>query len=57
MILKRIKNGEYIKKNEYSKLVKHRNAVLLFMSPNDLKQIEENYKNLYIKQFDKENDK
>lgn len=57
MILKRIKKGEHLEKKDCNKLTKHRNSVLLFMSPNDLKQLEEEYKNLYIKQFDKENNK
>lgn len=52
MILKKINKGEHIENNEVNKLIKYNNAVLLFMSPNDLSEFEnkyiEEYKNIGV---------
>lgn len=53
IIINGLKQGEYLKKEEIKKLVKHNNSVLLFMSPNDLKIIEEKYITEYKNKFDK----
>lgn len=53
IIISKLKNGEYLSKNNINILTKYNNAVLLFMSPNDLKELEENYKKEYISKFDK----
>ena len=57
IIIENIKRGESLKKEEYHKLLKHHNAVLLFMSPNDLSDIETKYAELYKAEFDKKNKK
>ena len=57
IIISNLKKGEYLEKNNIKKLIKHNNSVLLFMSPNDLKSIEENYKTEYNKAFDKHQNK
>ena len=43
LIVKNLKNGEHLKKEEYKKLTKYKNAVILFMSPNDLTELEQKY--------------
>ena len=43
LIIKNLNNGEYLKKEEIKKLLKHKNSVLLFMSPNDLTNLEIKY--------------
>ena len=43
LIIKNLKNGEHLKKEEYKKLTKYKNAVILFMSPNDLTELEQKY--------------
>ena len=48
-ILKKIKNSEKLIGEEIKKLLKYENAVLLFMSPNDLSELENNYIELYKK--------
>ena len=48
-ILKNITNSEKLSKKDINKLLKHENAVLLFMSPNDLSELENNYIELYKK--------
>ena len=53
IIIKNLKKGEHINKQEYKKLLKHHDSVLLFMSPNDLSELEENYKKAYKEKFDK----
>ena len=53
IIISKLKNGEYLSKDNINILTKYNNAVLLFMSPNDLKELEENYKKEYISKFDK----
>ena len=50
IIIEYLKKGEYLNKE---KLLKHHNSVLLFMSPNDIRNIEEEYKKEYICKFDK----
>jgi len=47
LIIKELTNGEQYKKIE--ELLKYHNSVLLFMSPNDLKEIENKYIELYNK--------
>lgn len=46
LIIKNLKKGEHLKKEEYKKLLKYKNAILLFMSPNDLTKLENKIKNL-----------
>ena len=53
IIIKNLKKGEHINKQEYKKLLKHHDSVLIFMSPNDLSELEENYKKTYKEKFDK----
>ena len=53
LIIRNLKTGKYLEKNNIKSLIKHNNSVLLFMSPNDLKTLENNYKKEYLKQFDK----
>ncbi len=43
MIIKQLKNSESIKITESDKLLKWDNTVLLFMSPNDISEIEKDY--------------
>ena len=50
LIINNLKNGEHLEKNNIKNLLKHHNSVLLFMSPNDLKDLEDNYKEQYKKQ-------
>ena len=45
-LIKNIKNAEKINIDEPEKLVNHENSVILFMSPNDISQLEEGYKKL-----------
>lgn len=45
--------GEHLKKEEIEKLKKHHNSVLIFMSPNDLTELEKIYIEEYRKEFDK----
>ena len=51
LIIDNLKNGEFLKKEEISKLLEYHNSILLFMSPNDLTNLEkqyiEKYKNLF----------
>lgn len=49
LIIKKIKKGEKLEKTEYKKLLKHKNSVILFMSPNDLTELEQKYMNEYRK--------
>lgn len=49
-IIKEIKGAESIKIDEADKLLKHKNAVLLFMSANDISELE----NSYIKALNEE---
>lgn len=51
IIIDNITNGEHIKKEEISKLLKYHNSVLLFMSPNDLT----NFETKYIEEYSKQN--
>jgi hypothetical protein len=50
LIIKKLKKGE---KFNIEKLTKHKKSVILFMSPNDIRNIEEEYKKLYKQKFDK----
>ena len=43
LIIDNLKNGEHLKKEEITKLLKYHNSVLLFMSPNDLTNLENSY--------------
>ncbi len=52
LIIKNLNNGEHLKKEEINKLLKHHNSVLLFMSPNDLTNLER----LYIEEYKKQNE-
>lgn len=49
LIIKNLNNGEHLKKEEIKKIIKHKNSVLLFMSPNDLTDLE----NKYIEEYKK----
>lgn len=49
LIINELKNGEHLNKEEIAKLLKHHNSVLLFMSPNDLTEFENTYKEKYKK--------
>ena len=51
LIIKKLKNGKYLKNIE--QLLIYNNSVLLFMSPNDLKELEKKYINEYKNKFDK----
>lgn len=51
LIIKKLKRGERL--DSIEKLLSHNDSVLLFMSPNDLKELEEEYKNKYMTKFDK----
>ena len=51
LIIKNLKNGEHLKKEEINKLLKYHNSVLLFMSPNDLTNLENKYISKYKKEF------
>jgi len=53
IIINKLKKGEYLEKDNIEKLLRHHNSVLLFMSPNDIRNIEEDYKNKYKNKFDK----
>ena len=57
IIIKRLNKGEKLEKKDYKKLIKHHDSVLLFMSPNDLSELENNYIKEYKNTFDKENKK
>lgn len=52
LIIKNLKNGEHLKKEQISKLLKHHNSVLLFMSPNDLMDLQKEY----IKKYKNQNE-
>ena len=52
LIIDKLKNGEHIKKEEINKLLKHHNSVLLFMSPNDLTNLE----SIYIEKYKNQNE-
>ncbi len=45
-LIKKVKNSESINIDEAEKLVKHKNSVILFMSPNDISKLENEYINL-----------
>ncbi len=53
LIISKLKKGEYLEKNNIKQLVKYHDSALLFMSPNDLRKLENTYIKEYIKQFDK----
>ena len=53
LIISKLKKGEYLEKNNIKQLVKYHDSALLFMSPNDLRELENTYIKEYIKQFDK----
>lgn len=48
LILDYIDNGEYLGKDDFSKLIRYRDSVLLFMSPNDLTDFEKKYMDSYV---------
>lgn len=48
-IIKEIPNAEKISEDKVQNLLKHKNSVLLFMSPNDLTDFENKYKEEYEK--------
>ncbi len=48
IIADKIENCENISRNEANKLLKHNNSVILFMSPNDLSTLENDYINLKL---------
>ena len=50
-IIKEIPNAESIKEENFENLLKHHNSVILFMSPNDLT----NFENNYIERYKEEN--
>ena len=50
-IIKEIPNAESIKEENFDNLLKHHNSVILFMSPNDLT----NFENNYIERYKEEN--
>ena len=50
LIIKRLEKGE---KFDMKNLTKHKNSVILFMSPNDIRNIEKEYIKLYKQKFDK----
>jgi UDP-N-acetylmuramate--alanine ligase len=52
IIIDNLKNGEYLKKEEIDKLLKYKNSVLVFMSPNDLT----NFENKYIEKYKNQNE-
>ena len=52
-IIKEIPNAEKIKEDNFNNLLKHHNSVILFMSPNDLT----NFENNYIEKYKEENKK
>lgn len=47
IIINRIKKGEKIEEKDYKKLIKHHDSVLIFMSPNDLTDMENEYIEYY----------
>ena len=49
IIISKLKNGKYLNKKNIKELTKYHNTVLLFMSPNDLKNLEEEYIKEYMK--------
>lgn len=53
LIIDNLKSGEYLKYGDFSGLINHHDSVLLFMSPNDLRNFEEEYIMEYGKRFDK----
>ena len=46
IIADKIENSENINRNEAYKLKDHKNSVILFMSPNDLSTLENEYKKI-----------
>ena len=52
LIIDKLRNGENLKKEDINKLLKHKNSVLLFMSPNDLTNLE----SIYIEEYKKQNE-
>ena len=52
LIIDNLKKGEHLKKEEITKLLKYHNSVLLFMSPNDLTNLE----SIYIEEYKKQNE-
>ena len=53
IIIDKMENGESINKNEINKLLVYRNSVILFMSPNDLKEMQKEYIELYNEKYKK----
>lgn len=53
IIIEKLKRGEYLEKTNYKKLLRHHNSVLLFMSPNDLSEFEEEYIKAYKEKYTK----
>lgn len=51
IITNKLKQGELIKKDDVNKLLEYHNVVLLFMSPNDLQEMQKKYINLYRKKY------
>lgn len=51
-VIKKIPKAEKIKEDDFKNLLKHKNSVILFMSPNDLTEFEHNY----IEEYKKENE-
>lgn len=49
IIINALEQGEHISVNEAWKLVKHKNSVYVFMSPNDISKLEEDLKELLRK--------
>lgn len=49
MIIQRLKKGSYLKKENIKELLDYHNSVLIFMSPNDLTDMENEYKKQYLK--------
>lgn len=57
IIIDKLNKGESMSKQEINKLLIHHNAVLLFMSPNDLSEFQKAYIESYNQKFDKNNKK
>ena len=51
IIIKKLNNGKHL--DNIEELTKYKNSVLLFMSPNDIRNLEKTYINLYKEKFDK----
>lgn len=57
IIIDKLKRGESISDKKINKLLNHNNAVILFMSPNDLSEFQKEYIKSYEQKFDKTNKK